>query len=1707
MNGSPATFRINRDAVVLNQYQEGSSWLLSDTLVLVDNWDDLLPEESDETNDEDDSESTEDLLTNQPPPLNEENTEPDANDDQFGARAGRSTILPVLWNDSDADGDVLTARVVGDLPEGVSIAPVSNDSELQLELPDGFSGGFTFNYEIDDGRTGTATAGVRIQVRGDADNSPPEQLRAQAFAIEQGGEYEYQVLADWVDPDGDDMYLTGATTDSGDTIQTDPSGRLIYTATGDVGVQTLTVTVSDGRSEASAEVEVDVRERGDAPPLANADFVSTIEGREATIRPMLNDYSPSGRPLRLASVEPAQGVEMEWDASAGTVRIISGPVGTHYLTYMIADGPLPSVGRIRIDIRTPDEEARPVAVRDTALLPQQGSAIVDLLANDVDPAGGVLVVQQFTIENAAPVTVELRDRRIVSIQDNGLDAPFQFTYTVSNGRYSETGTVEVIPVAPPAQPRAPKAVDDTATVRAGDYATINVLANDFSPDGTPFELVESVVDTSFASEEEGVAFISEGRLRVHALVDAPTRATVTYEITDQFGNRDSATVSLTIVPRDAEQNAPPAPETVTSRVLAGSTVRIPIPLDGIDPDGDGVELVGYDTGPEGGRILPEVGPDYFDFQAFPDSAGTVEFTYRVRDRWGEEGTATVIIGIAQAADVNQTPFAQVDFVTVRPDRAVAIAVLENDSDPDQDALTLKSDGLELPDELAEAEVNGERSTVDLRSPSEPGDYQFTYTVADARGASTTGSVVVTVAEDAPLLAPIARDDPLPRDGVELAVPLDVPVLENDLDPDGDPSELTLSVVTGPGVVAGDAIQVVPSEEFQVVTYRVTDIDGLSSEAFVAVPPVRDRAPFLAQTQPIQIPSGILQELPLRDWVSTSNGNAPRITSGDTVTAVNDDDTGLIANAETLQFRSPAGYVGPASITFEVTDGTGPEDGNTAMLTIPIDVTPSSVVAPVFAGAELRPVAGEDGTQFDLRDATTDPDPGDLEAMTYEFAGGSMNGVEISLDGSVFSATAAVDTPPGSTGSFQIVAIDPHGNRAPGTVLVEVVPTNRPLAIARDNTGEATQGVAFTQDVVQDDFNPFERDGLPLRIVSAELVAGQGDVSNNDREVTVTPGGDFSGVLTVRYTVQDATELTQRQVTGTLTLNVKGRPDAPPRPNVDAVADSQVTLTWAPPASNGAPITGYVVRSADGSVSQACGSTTCVIEGLTNNVTYTFQVLAQNEVGDSDPSAASREARPDVRPDQPAPPQVERGDTQLSLTWEEPVNNGSPIQHYIVEISPPAPNGAVQQQVQGLNYTWTGLTNGTSYSFRIQAVNLAPEPSDYSAYSREVIPAGPPTQVQGVGATPDRSIPGEVQVQVTWQAPNPNGATITGYTVTPSNGARAATVTGTTANFTFPAEGENVTFTVTATNDAGTSTASAPSAPVRTFTAPDAPRAVSATDGNTDSAVTWTPGSTNGLRANEITFEVQGGGAGTQSFGPGGTYTGMNNNGGPYTFSVRAVAVIDGVAYSSGWTNAGNQVRPFGAIGNPSASVAGTAQRQITFSWSSPGANGRALTTEINVDGGGWRTVEANGSQTVSGEPESSHSIEVRVTTSAFQAGNNPLPGHGTQRTTASAQGRIPALPEPSLTLSRGGNVTAPNGQNGTNYVLGWTDLIAGQRYQYECYSTSSGRFQSGGWTAPSTNGSTPRDVYTFCMSGYDGQGWMVLSANGKSWETGRVDWP
>ena len=92
--------------MVLNDTAGGDVWLVNQNLMLVNNWDDLTVDQKNADNA--DKDSSDPNVVNTLPDRTKPNRPPLAEPDQFGVRAGSTTLLPVLYNDSDPDGDVLT---------------------------------------------------------------------------------------------------------------------------------------------------------------------------------------------------------------------------------------------------------------------------------------------------------------------------------------------------------------------------------------------------------------------------------------------------------------------------------------------------------------------------------------------------------------------------------------------------------------------------------------------------------------------------------------------------------------------------------------------------------------------------------------------------------------------------------------------------------------------------------------------------------------------------------------------------------------------------------------------------------------------------------------------------------------------------------------------------------------------------------------------------------------------------------------------------------------------------------------------------------------------------------------------------------------------------------------------------------------------------------------------------------------------------------------------------------------------------------------------------------------------------------------------------------------------------------------------------------------------------------------------------------------
>ncbi|MGC5616482.1 Ig-like domain-containing protein [Georgenia sp. Z1491] len=1606
--------RTNHDLVVLNDTLTGTVYLPQEDMMMVDNWDDTTPPEGES---EEETESTDDRLEDQPLDREEENRPPRAVDDALGVRPGSVTVLEVLANDTDPDGDLLTVTDFGDVPEETGVlSSIMGGRALQIAVPETATGQVSVPYTITDGReNGEAEGTITLRVVPDTENSAPQvrEDRDPRMDLALGGTGEIDVLASMIDPEGDEMLLARAETDSDDVVHFTPDGRLTFVDTGtSSGVKEVTVAVSDGTDVTEVIVPVEVHDAENLPPRAVNDYVSLSVGEETVVEVLANDVDPEGEPLRLGSVTPAEVADVRPDYDTGQVHLTGLSEGTNYLEYVVADsGGQDTTGLVRVDVVAPDTEAPPVAVRDTALLPAGGSVLVDVLANDEDPAGGLLAVQQIEVPQDSPLVVAVLEHRMLRISAaQTLTGPQRLTYTVSNGTATATGEVVVLPIMSDVAPQPPVAEPDVVDVRAGDYVTIPVLQNDSHPQG-----LEYTLDAELSEEPEssrGHFFTSDQVVRFRA-PETPQTVNAVYSVTDENGNSASALITVR-VQAASDANSAPLPEPVETRAFGGERVRIQVPMYGIDPDGDSVQLLGAGTAPQLGRIV-EVGSGYLDYEAYGQSSGTDTFTYTVRDRLGAVGSAQVRVAVVPPPMSNSRPQAQDDSVQVRPGRTVDVDVLSNDTDPDGDPLYLADDPDGGPfDDVPELSPQAtEQQRVRVSTPADPATFSLIYRVSDRRGGLDSGVATIDVTPDAPLLPPLARDDLVaPADIIGHDI-VTVPVLANDEDPDGTADALTVSLVDPPegARVAGNDVQVPVLPTRQVVTYRVTDPDGLEGYAFIDVPGSEDTGPVLrTNVDPIEVHSGERIEIDLEHYVVAPSGRDIRLTDETQVTATSSDGSSPVVDATTLQFTSAPDYYGPASITFEVTDGETAQDGLSSRLTLPITVVPDGVnIPPTFRGGEIEVVPGEDPESVNLRSAIDDPE--DFSALRLEVVeDGVPDGLTATVEGHTLTVEADVDVVPGQTLDLPMTVSDPVNDPVPGVVRVEVTASNRDMPSVPDvDLGEVEQGETEVVDILQGAFNPYAEDGEPLTVVSAAAEQGVARVEHSLTDVSVTPGEDFVGPLTVRVTVEDATGLPTRQAEARISMNVVGVPGTPAPPRVQESQDGAVVLTWAAPVANGSPITGYTVDTAG--QRQECATTTCTVSGLTNGQEYTFTVIATNAVGDSEPSAPSGPAIPDVRPERPAAPSAERGDGQVQLSWETPVSRGTPVERYDVQVTPSTGGGQVS--ATSTSHTWSGLSNGTSYTFRVRAHNGADEPSEWSPWSQAVVPAGPPSapgtpQVQRVDS------PVAAQITGSFGAADANGSPITGYEVVIyQDGAEFSRFTTQDTSFTQDApEGHDYSVAVAATNDVDQGPASPRSGTVRSFIQPTAPGTPTVTATGSDGQVTLDYGAAD-PRGDEISryeYSMNGGGWETLS---GDSVSGLTN-GSSYTFRVRACNT-----YCGDPSGASSSAVPFGPMADPTIRASASTPSQygtpatVDVSWSVPDGNGRPI-VEAYVEITGQSRIDARQRTSITINP-ADWSTDYRATITVVRDDGSRT----TREATANARtGAEPDRPTRTVTIVR-----------------------------------------------------------------------------------------
>ncbi len=1394
---------VRDDRVVLNDRLGGAAWAVQDDGRLIDNWDDLISEEEDEREEQLDQLDT-------PPELERVQQPPDAVDDAFGARPGRASVLPVLLNDTDPNGDVLVITETTALDPAIGrIDLIGQSQQVQLTLTSAAQGEFAFEYTITDGRGGSDSAQVRVTVREPDENAPPVQVRPSRTTVAVGSTATAAVLGEWVDPDGDPIYLQAASMPPPDVVTFRPDGRVTVAEAGGVGeLRIVALTVTDGRASGVGELAVTVRPAGQTPIIAEPFVVLTYAGQEVRVEPLVHVRGGSG-PIRLTAVPDKPGVAITPAFDRGVFRFVSDDVRTHYLEYVVTDGVTTATGVIRIDVAAPPAAgAAPVTVPKTAFVRTLSNATVPVATVDIDPAGGVLVVTGVVgINPASGIRAEVLDQRDIRITlTRPLDEPQTVTYRISNGLAESTGTITVIEIPRPQRLQPPVAVDDAITVRVGDAVSIPVLANDEHPDDEPITLAPTLVQG--LTGESGLLFVAGDRLRYLA-PDQPGDFTAVYEILGPFGEqRAQASVRISVREVDSESNQPPITRTVTARVIAGDTVRIRIPVEGMDPDGDSVQVIGQEVAPQRGSII-ETGIDYIDYQAGSYAAGTDEFRYIVVDALGARASGVVRVGISPRLEGARNPVANDDQVLIRPGFTALIPVLDNDTDPDGSALTVtavepNSDGLTA--EIVDGQF------VRVVPPAIAGQYGLVYTIENALAGSSQAFITVTVRPDAPLAPPVARDTVLSLTDILDRSELDVDVRARVFFAEGEVAELGLELV--PGYESGARIQpdgrvrVRVGEQRQIIPFQVVHPadSSVRSTAFIWVPGTDDALPQLDRRAPrIQVVSEETVTIDINDYVVAVGGVPVRLTDTARVSATQSNGAPLVVDADTLRFTSADLYFGPASVTFEVTDGATADDpnGRIATLVLPIEVTPRENQPPVLIGAALELEPGQERT-LDLVRVTAYPYPDDINELAYTIVDAPTPGLEMELVGQRLRVRVLESTPRGTTGGVTLGVRDDAAQGTPGRIQVTVVPSTRPLARPAPDAVIAARGVTTTVRVLDNDeaTNPFP--GQPLRVVAvrgldaATLPPGVSIVPSSDGQtllVTVAPSAQPIDT-NLEYQVADATADSARLVWGAVRISVQDVPDPVTNLRVASFGNRTLTVAWSPGPSNNAPIERFDVtttRVADGrATTTTCTTSPCTVptdgNGPDNRVR--IAVVAINAQGPSAPTQLAEATWSDLVPPAPTVLGVTPLDRGLRIGWTKPPQDSaaSPISSYRVTVGPVVRTLAVSpSDPVGTSY-WLSvvdagaLSNGTAYSVGVSARNDSFDPlTSWNTATTTGVPAGAPlvlTAPTALGSVADAG--GSATVSVDWSgAFGANGRPVQAFYVwvQPSGSAPACTVSG------------------------------------------------------------------------------------------------------------------------------------------------------------------------------------------------------------------------------------------------------------------------------------------------------------------------------------------
>ncbi|MHC4500463.1 MAG: Ig-like domain-containing protein, partial [Planctomycetota bacterium] len=254
---------------------------------------------------------------------------------------------------------------------------------------------------------------------------------------------------------------------------------------GFVGTDTFTYVATDGELIAETAT-VTITVTNTLPDLGDDTATTHMGDAVSGIDVLANDNDPDSDAFAVDSfLYEGSGMLTQNEDGTFTYTPPEGFVGEDSFAYTTSDGQDGVSSESATAVITVTN-ALPTLGDDTATT-HMGDPVsgIDVLANDADPDGDAFAVDSFLYEGSGMLT-ENEDGTFAYTPPEGFVGEDSFAYTTSDGQSgvsSESATVTITVTN-----ALPTVLDDTAGTELDTAVTIDVLGNDFDPDGDPLSV-------------------------------------------------------------------------------------------------------------------------------------------------------------------------------------------------------------------------------------------------------------------------------------------------------------------------------------------------------------------------------------------------------------------------------------------------------------------------------------------------------------------------------------------------------------------------------------------------------------------------------------------------------------------------------------------------------------------------------------------------------------------------------------------------------------------------------------------------------------------------------------------------------------------------------------------------------------------------------------------------------------------------------------------------------------------------------------------------------------------------------------------------------------------------------------------------------------------------------------------------------------------